>query len=94
MKFALNMHIICTKKVLIGQQKRDFFAALVLMLLNKFVPNSTFVLNSRKMVQTRCHRDAGTKMHICFVGNISIIVRDQYCSLVLFIKRNSTLEQE
>ena len=81
MKFALNLHIICTKKVLIGQQKRDFFAALVLMLCNNFV------LNSRKMVQTRCHRDAGIKMHMCFVGNMSIIVRDQYCSLVLFYQK-------
>ena len=85
LKCALNLHIICTNKVLID--------ALVLMLLAKLIQNSTisrcssriflklwckigtnynanFDQLAPKFMQIRYHKGSGTQMHKCLVRTI------------------------
>ena len=100
------MHLICIKKVLIEHEIRDFFWCSVLM-ITKGVTNSIKstkkeqnLHNCRKLIQIRCQKGAGTKMHKCLVGFngfLSNCLYSRNLSRVIFsskIKRLATSDHE
>ena len=60
-KCALNLHLISIKKVLIGLYVWCFLNALMVMLLNEFIPNRTirrfsYYTNFKKIIMPNLHQ--------------------------------------